>query len=57
MIARESLIVRQLQSTADKLCQGELHPLLTSLVKAQGISASERQSLRKLLDDLDREQK
>jgi predicted transcriptional regulator len=57
IIARESLIVRQLQSTADKLCQGELHPLLTSLVKAHEISASERQSLRKLLDDLDREQK
>jgi predicted transcriptional regulator len=56
-IERESLIVRQLQSTADKLCQGELHPLLTSLVKTHGMTAGERQSLRKLLDDLDREPK
>jgi BlaI family transcriptional regulator, penicillinase repressor len=56
-IARESLIVRQLQSTADKLCQGELHPLLTSLVKTHGMTADERQSLRELLDELDQEQK
>ncbi|MEK6257399.1 MAG: BlaI/MecI/CopY family transcriptional regulator [Planctomycetota bacterium] len=56
-IEREFLIVRQLQSTADKLCQGELHPLLTSLVKTHGMTAKERKSLRGLLDELDREKK
>lgn len=56
-VAREVLIVRQLQTTADKLCQGELHPLLTSLVKAQGMTVQERKSLRGLLDELDREKK
>lgn len=56
-IEREVLIVRQLQSTADKLCQGELHPLLTSLVKTHGMTAKDRKSLRSLLDELDREKK
>ena len=53
-VAREELIVRQLQSTADRLCEGELHPLLTSLVKAYGLNANDRQSLRSMLDELDR---
>ncbi len=56
-IEREALIARQLQTTADKLCQGELHPLLTSLVKARGLTAADRKSLRGLLDTLDREKK
>jgi BlaI family transcriptional regulator, penicillinase repressor len=54
-VEREFLIARQLQSTADKLCHGELHPLLTSLVKTHGMTAKERKSLRGLLDELDRE--
>ena len=56
-IEREALIARQLQTTADKLCQGKLHPLLTSLVKARGLTAADRKSLRGLLDSLDREKK
>ena len=56
-VAREVLIARQLQTTADKLCQGEIHPLLTTLVKARGLSAKDRQSLRGLLDELDREKR
>jgi predicted transcriptional regulator len=56
-VKREALIVRQLQSTADKLCAGELQPLITTLVKARGLSAEERKSLRGLLDELDREKK
>ncbi len=56
-IEREVLIVRQLQTTADKLCEGEIHPLLTSLVKARGLTAENRKSLRGLLDELDREAK
>ncbi len=56
-IAREILIARQLQTTADKLCQGEIHPLLTTLVKASGLTTEDRKSLRGLLDELDREKK
>ena len=57
LIGRDDLISRRLQLTADKLCEGALAPLLTSLVKATQLSAVERESLRTLLDDLDRELK
>lgn len=52
-IERDVLIARQLQTTADKLCEGAIHPLLTSLVKARGLTAADRKSLRGLLDELD----
>ena len=54
-VEREALIVRQLRSTAEKLCEGEIQPLLTSLVKAKGLTADERKSLRGLLDELDKQ--
>jgi predicted transcriptional regulator len=56
-IEREELIGRQLQQTADKLCDGSLQPLLTHLVKAGRLSPGDRQSLRRLLDDLNQESK
>lgn len=57
VLKREELIARQLQTTANKLCEGELNPLLTCLVKAKGLSAEDRQSLRGLLDQLDTDTK
>lgn len=57
IVQREAIIMRQLQSTADKLCAGEMQPLISSLVKARGLSAEDRRSLRGLLDELDREKK
>ena len=57
LIGRDDLISRRLQLTADKLCEGALAPLLTNLVRATRLSPDERQSLRSLLDDLDREPK
>ena len=52
MIAREELIGRRLQATADKLCEGSLTPLLTHLVRQSELTADERRSLRTLLDEL-----
>lgn len=52
-IAREDLIGRRLQTTADALCDGEMQPLLTHLVREGKLSAEDRESLRALLDDLD----
>jgi predicted transcriptional regulator len=54
-IERGDLIDRKLQQTADKLCDGSIQPLLTHLVKGARLSAVERQSLRTLLDKLDKE--
>jgi BlaI family transcriptional regulator, penicillinase repressor len=56
-IDRTELIDRRLQQTADKLCEGSIQPLLTHLVKAGKLSAEQRQSLRSLLDDLEKESK
>jgi predicted transcriptional regulator len=47
------MILRQLRTTADKLCSGQFQPLLTSLVTARSLTAEERKSLRGLLDELD----
>src|ERR1041385_4576068 len=54
-IERGELIDRKLQQTADKLCDGSIQPLLTHLVKGGRLSAQERQSLRTLLDELDKD--
>ena len=52
-IERDELIGRQLQNTAERLCEGELAPLLSHLVKSRELSAEERDLLRDLLDELD----
>jgi predicted transcriptional regulator len=56
-IARDELIGRRLRSLAEQLCGGSLTPLLTHLVRAESLSASDRQSLRSLIDRLDGERK
>jgi BlaI family penicillinase repressor len=52
-IDRTALIGRRLEEMAEKLCGGSLTPLLTHLVRAQRLSARERQELRDLIDRLD----
>ena len=52
-VSRDELIGRQLQTTADKLCDGSLQPLLSHLVRSRNLSADERASLRGLLEELD----
>ncbi len=56
-VARADLIGRRLQALAEQMCGGSLTPLLTHLVRARHLSARERQELRSLIDDLDREGK
>jgi predicted transcriptional regulator len=51
-LEREELITRQLQAMADKLCDGSLTPLLTSLIRARRLTARQLQQLRDLIDDL-----
>ena len=54
-IDRQALIGRRLQQTADRLCDGSLQPLVTHLLKTGRLSAEERLSLRKLLDELEQQ--
>jgi predicted transcriptional regulator len=51
-IARDDLIGRRLQTTADALCAGSLEPLVTHLVTSR-LSEQERDRLRQLLDNLE----
>ena len=52
-VGRDELIGRRLRDVAEKLCGGSLTPLLTHLVRTQKFSATERQALRELIDELD----
>jgi len=52
-IAREDLVGRRLEKTADELCGGSFTPLLSYLVRGRPLSEDARKMLRGLLDDLE----
>jgi BlaI family transcriptional regulator, penicillinase repressor len=54
-VGRDELIGRRLRAVADTLCGGSLTPLLTHLVRGRRLTDQERQELRTLVDQLDRE--
>lgn len=54
-VGRDELIGRRLRAVADTLCEGSLTPLLTHLVHGRRLSDQERQALRDLVKQLDRE--
>lgn len=54
-VGRDELIGRRLRAVADTLCGGSLTPLLTHLVRGRRLSEQERQELRALIEQLDRE--
>ena len=52
-VTRDELIGRRLGKTVEKLCNGSLQPLLSQLFRESKLNKTERDSLRKLLDQLD----
>jgi BlaI family transcriptional regulator, penicillinase repressor len=52
LVSQEEFLRSRLQSLADRVCDGELVSLMTTLVRSKGISRDERQQLRKLIDEL-----
>ncbi|HEX4141987.1 MAG TPA: BlaI/MecI/CopY family transcriptional regulator [Pirellulales bacterium] len=52
LVSQEEFLQSRLQSLADRVCDGELADLMTTLVRSKGISRSERTELRKLIDEL-----
>ena len=56
-VERDELVGRRVQTAIDTLCGGSYSPLLTHLLKANRLSAKDRQALRDLLDQLDSENK
>jgi predicted transcriptional regulator len=51
---RDTLVGHRLRAVAEQLCGGMMASLLSHLVKANTLSAQDRQELRRLMDELDR---
>ncbi|MCI0640396.1 MAG: BlaI/MecI/CopY family transcriptional regulator [Gemmataceae bacterium] len=56
-IDRDELVGRRLQAVAEKLCGGSWTPLLTHLVHNRKLSPHDRQTLRQLIEDLEKPRK
>jgi BlaI family penicillinase repressor len=52
LVSREQYLRSRLQSLADRLCDGALVPLVTTLLRSKGISRNDRKQLRKLIGEL-----
>ena len=57
MVQREELIERRLQAVAESLCDGSRTPLLMHLVDPEKLTREERETLRQLIQDLDKKTK
>lgn len=53
-IQRDELIERRLQAVAESLCEGSRTPLLMHLVDPEKLTREERDTLRNLVEDLDK---
>src|SRR5262245_22093802 len=54
LTGRDGFVGARLRQMAEDLCGGMMGPLLTHLVRAEALTAQERQQLRALIDELDR---
>ena len=52
LVSREEFLHSRLQALADRLCHGALVPLVSTLLQSKGLGRSEREQMRKLVNDL-----
>jgi predicted transcriptional regulator len=52
LVSHEQFLRSRLQALADRLCEGTLVPLMTTLLRSERLPKKERQQLRKLIDEL-----
>lgn len=52
LVSHEQFLQSRLQVLADRLCDGSLAPLVTTLLRSQGISKEQSKQLRELVGDL-----
>ena len=52
LLSQEQFLRSRLQALADRLCEGALVPLMTTLLRSERLPKKEREQLRKLIDDL-----
>jgi BlaI family transcriptional regulator, penicillinase repressor len=51
LVSHEQYLRSRLQSLADRLCDGALVPLVTTLLRSERLPKKEREELRKLVDE------
>jgi BlaI family penicillinase repressor len=51
-VSREVFLRSRLQALADRLCDGAVVPLVTTLLRSKGLSRRDREELRKLITSL-----
>jgi BlaI family transcriptional regulator, penicillinase repressor len=51
-VSREDFLRSRLKALADRLCDGAIGPLMTTLVRSKGLSRAECRDLQKLIDGL-----
>ena len=52
LVSREAFLQNRLLALADRLCDGAVAPLVTTLLRSKGFSRKNRQALRQLIDEL-----
>jgi predicted transcriptional regulator len=52
LVSHEQFLQSRLQALADRLCDGGLVPLVTTLLRSKGLTRREREELRQLMSDL-----
>jgi predicted transcriptional regulator len=52
LVSHERFLRSRLQSLADRLCDGAVVPLVTTLLRSGRLPKKDREELRKLVDDL-----
>jgi len=52
LVSHAQFLRSRLQALADRLCDGTLVPLVTTLLQSKGLSRSEKEQLRKLIREL-----
>ena len=55
ILGRDELVGRRVRAVAEQLCGGSLTSLLTHLVQTTRLSARERQELRSLIEELEKQ--
>jgi predicted transcriptional regulator len=52
LVSRESFLQNRLRALADRLCDGAIAPLVTTLLRTKDFSKKNRDELRQLIDEL-----
>jgi BlaI family transcriptional regulator, penicillinase repressor len=51
LLSREEYLRGRMQALADRLCDGALTPLMTTLLRSKGLSRKQRDLLRKMIEE------